>query len=519
MRPYVCHRGYCLASIANGCRTYVSRGSRNGPYLDGARSAQHHRSTITYPANSGNLRASTIQSMRFLTTARSDTASKSSVDGGTAFDVKGKITVSNPVVELQGDGVSRTIWEMVKSKMIQPYLNLSFNTYDLSVSKFQKNSNTTLNDIVNDLKSCNVALKCSTLDPRLSEAANNDDLGTCSHSSVALRNHLLGALFVEPIIIDNVPRLIRNWKKPIIVSHHVFGDQYRDKGLMVPGAGTVDLVFTPKEPNAPKSRRLVSEFEEGDRGLCLGMYASQKSITSFARCCFRYCILHRLPLYLSVKNAKMWTYDGAFKSTFDTIYEEFKAEFERLGLWYETRKFDRMVSQVLRSEGGFLWACKNYDGDVNADLVSAGFGSRWLTTYTYLSQDHHMCIVEPGHGPICGADKESPSGDIITANPLAIIFTWTRSLKLRAKLDGNSRLEQFCLDLEAASIETVESGIYTKDLLKFVENGKTPESGVDYLCTEDFLDVILKNLKVKLVTFQTPQRFDAATKPLSDLMY
>ncbi|GIX60798.1 NADP-dependent isocitrate dehydrogenase [Babesia caballi] len=436
------------------------------------------------------------------------------------FDVKGKITVANPVVELQGNGVSLDLWELVKTKMIKPYLDLTLVTHDISTFKSPDKYDNLLQDIIHDLRRCNVAVKCSAFDSRSGDCSHGSYRRACSPSSVSLRNKLLGALFVEPIIIENIPRLIPTWKKPIIVSHHVFGDQYRDKSLTVEGAGTVELVFTPKDPNVAPSRRFVAEFPAGDGGLCLGMYASQSSVTSFARCCFRYCILHRLPLYMSVKNPKMSTYDGVFQCAFNDIYEqEFRPEFERLGLWYETRKFDHMVSDVLRSEGGFLWACKNYDGDVNTDLVNAGFGPLGLVTYTYLSQDHQTSIVEPGHNTMQAAMPDDGSDSTLTGNPLSTIFTWTRSLRLRAKLDDNPRLQQFCSDLEAACIETVESGVYTRDLMAYMDHAYVPVAGVDYLCTEDFLDVVLKTLKVKLVTFQAPKRFAASSHRLSELSW
>ncbi|KAK1444700.1 isopropylmalate dehydrogenase [Babesia gibsoni] len=456
---------------------------------------------------------------RGLTSSRSmSTSANRSGDGEATFDLKGKIEIVNPVIELKGDGISRKLWEMVKNKMIKPFLDMKLIKHDLSYSNFQKLGDAILDPIIDDLQKYNVAIKCSTYDPMSSMIRVEGMEHSYSHSSVALCNRLHGARFVEPIIIENVRRLIPTWYKPIIVANHVFGDRYRDKALIVPGDGTVELVYKERGSNEPTLAKKVTEFNEGVGGICLGMYASQKSMISFARCCFRYCVSHGLPLYLSIKNAKMLTYDGAFKEAFDTAYEEFRGDFGRKGLWYETLKFDRMVSQVLKSEGGFLWACKNYEGDVNSDLISAGFGSKWLTTHSYLSEDHKMCMVEPGHGPIQMSEAEEML-EKITANPLAIIFTWTRALKFRARLDRNARLERFCLDLEAAAVETVESGIFTKDLVKATESHKAPQYGEDYLCTTEFLDVILKNLKVKLVSFQQPRRFDAASRSLSDMSY
>ncbi|ORM41894.1 Isocitrate dehydrogenase [NADP] cytoplasmic [Babesia sp. Xinjiang] len=434
------------------------------------------------------------------------------------FDVRGKIPVSVPVVELKSADCSSTLWELVKTKMIKPYLDLFIETYDLSVTPKDGDQESVIQEIISALKRRNVAVKCSALDPRAEESNDANYRHAYSPISVSLRSRLLGALFVEPIMITNIPRLIPTWKKPIIVSHHVFGDQYRDKGLTLHGGGRVELVFTPNDSKEPPKRCLVADFSEGDNGLCLGMYATESSITSFARCCFRYCILHRLPLYLSVNNPKMATYDGVFQSVFDDIYvKEFKTQFDHLNIWYEPRKFNNMVSEVLRSEGGFLWACKNYDGDVNADLVSAGFGLPGFTTYTYLSQDHQMCIVEGSNIPVRRLSPDDKGSGLIVGNPLSTIFTWTRGLKLRARLDGNARLQQFCYDLESACIDTVEAGVYTRDILPYVDNNHHKVSGVDYLSTEAFLDVVLKTLKVKLVSFQAPQTFSAASNRLSDL--
>ncbi|KAK2196684.1 bifunctional Isocitrate dehydrogenase NADP-dependent/Isopropylmalate dehydrogenase-like domain [Babesia duncani] len=345
------------------------------------------------------------------------------------FDLKGIINIEKPLVEMRGDAMAQVLSDMVKEQLLKPYLRMPLDTFDLSLENRIKTNNEVVFQAIDAIRTYNIGVKIPTL-ALTSNTCNVPEKKSWFSASVTLREHLDGALFREPILVDNMDRLIKTWTKPIIVCRHAFGDQYMHQSMEINKSGKVELKFTPEDGSEPMIK-CIHNFKNDNYGVCLGMFNTQKSVSSFARCCFRYCLQHKLPLYLSIKQTVLEAYDGMFKMVFDNIYKEFKEDFKAAGIWYDTLFVDEMVVQALRSEGGFVWACKNYDGDVNADLVSVGFGSRWLMTSTLLCPDYRSCVIEPAHGPIPNHYEKYKQGMKTSTIPLATIFSWTRALQKR----------------------------------------------------------------------------------------
>src|SRR6187401_3259088 len=399
-----------------------------------------------------------------------------------------KIKVENPIVELDGDEMTRIIWEFIKEQLILPYLDVELLYYDLSIQKRDETEDQITVDSANATKEHGVAVKCATITP---DEARVEEFGLKEmwrSPNGTIRNILGGVIFREPIVISNIPRLVPGWTKPIIIGRHAHGDQYRATNFKVPGAGTVTITYTPADGSAPIEHEVVQMPEDG--GVVMGMYNFNKSIEDFARASLNYGLQRNYPVYLSTKNTILKAYDGAFKDIFAEVYEaEFKADFEKAGLTYEHRLIDDMVAAALKWEGGYVWACKNYDGDVQSDTVAQGFGSLGLMTSVLMTPDGNTVEAEAAHGTVTRHYREHQKGKETSTNSIASIFAWTRGLAHRAKLDDNADLARFSGTLEKVCVDTVEAGHMTKDLALLV--------GADqkWLSTTGFLDKVDENLK------------------------
>lgn len=405
-----------------------------------------------------------------------------------------KIKVENPVVELDGDEMTRIIWKFIKEKLILPYLDIDIKYYDLGIHKRDETDDKITVEAANAIKEYGVGIKCATITP--DEARQEEfNLNRIYRSpNGTIRNILDGTVFREPIVCQNVPRLVSNWKYPIVVGRHAFGDQYRATDFLVPGAGKLTIKF--EGENGEVIEKEVFEFQ--DKGIALAMYNTDESIKGFARSCFNLGLQKGWPVYLSTKNTILKKYDGRFKDLFAEIFEEeFKEKFAAQNITYEHRLIDDMVASALKWEGKFIWACKNYDGDVQSDSVAQGFGSLGLMTSTLITPDGKVMEAEAAHGTVTRHYREHQAGRPTSTNPMASIFAWTRGLDFRGKLDNNQALRDFCKTLEEVCINTVESGKMTKDLAICI-HGNAAQPGQDYLNTEEFLEEIDKNLKAKL---------------------
>jgi isocitrate dehydrogenase len=404
-----------------------------------------------------------------------------------------KITVANPVVELDGDEMTRVIWKFIKDKLILPYLDIELLYYDLSITHRDETDDQVTVDAARAIAEHGVGVKCATITP---DEARVEEFGLKKmwpSPNGTIRNILGGVVFREPIICRNVPRLVPSWTKPIVIGRHAHGDQYRATDFVVPGPGSVTMTYTPDDGSEPMEFN-VARFDAG--GVALGMYNFDESIRDFARACFRYGLDRHYPVYLSTKNTILKSYDGRFKDLFEEVFEaEFKAEFEAAGLTYEHRLIDDMVAQALKWEGGYVWACKNYDGDVQSDTVAQGFGSLGLMTSVLMTPDGRTCEAEAAHGTVTRHFRQWQQGQKTSTNPIASIFAWTRGLHFRAKLDENSELERFATAVERVCVDTVESGQMTKDLALLID-GDTP-----WLTTDDFLDALDANLQKEMATW------------------
>ncbi len=401
-----------------------------------------------------------------------------------------KIKVANPVVDLDGDEMTRIIWQFIKDQLIFPYLDIDLRYYDLSVQNRDATDDQVTVDAANAIKEHGVGVKCATITPDEARVEEFDLKKMWKSPNGTIRNILGGVIFREPIIIGNVPRLVRTWEKPIIVGRHAHADQYKATDIVVPGPGTVTLNYTPDDGGEPRQLE-VARFDGG--GVAMGMYNYDESIRDFARACFRYALEVQLPLYLSTKNTILKAYDGRFMDVFAEIYDaEFKETFEAQGLTYEHRLIDDMVAQSLKSEGGFVWACKNYDGDVQSDSVAQGFGSLGLMASVLMTADGQTVEAEAAHGTVTRHYRRHQQGEPTSTNPIASIFAWTRGLAHRGKIDNTPEVTQFARKLEQVCIETVESGQMTKDLALLV-GGDTP-----WLNTQDFLAAIDENMQKKM---------------------
>ncbi|HEY4937251.1 MAG TPA: isocitrate dehydrogenase (NADP(+)) [Puia sp.] len=406
-----------------------------------------------------------------------------------------KIKVANPVVELDGDEMTRIIWKFIKEKLILPYLELDIKYFDLGIeSRDQTNDQITI-DAANAIKQVGVGIKCATITPDEARVEEFHLKQMWKSPNGTIRNILDGTVFREPIVIKNIPRLVINWTAPIIVGRHAFGDQYRATDTVIQGKGKLTMTFTPADGSQPQTFE-VYDFK-GD-GVALSMYNTDESIRGFARSCFNMALSKKWPLYLSTKNTILKKYDGRFKDIFEEIYQqEFKQKYKEANITYEHRLIDDMVASALKWHGNFVWACKNYDGDVQSDTVAQGFGSLGLMTSVLITPDGKTMEAEAAHGTVTRHYRDHQAGKPTSTNPIASIFAWTRGLAFRGRLDANQELICFCENLEQVCIETVESGKMTKDLAICVHGNKVT-AGKDYLNTQDFLDAIDQNLKKKI---------------------
>jgi len=406
-----------------------------------------------------------------------------------------KIKVANPVVELDGDEMTRIIWKFIKEKLILPYIDVDIKYYDLGMEHRDTTNDQVTVDAANAINECGVGIKCATITPDELRVKEFNLKQMWKSPNGTIRNILDGTVFREPIVIKNIPRLVPNWTAPIIVGRHAFGDQYRATDTVIKGKGKLTMSFTPEDGGAPQTFE-VYNFK-GD-GVALCMYNTDESITGFARSCFNMALSKKWPLYLSTKNTILKKYDGRFKDIFQEIYEkEFQSQFEAANIIYEHRLIDDMVASALKWNGNFVWACKNYDGDVQSDTIAQGFGSLGLMTSVLITPDGKTMEAEAAHGTVTRHFREHEKGNPTSTNPIASIFAWTRGLAFRGKLDNNQELIRFCDLLEKVCIETVESGKMTKDLAVCISGNKVSH-GTDYLYTEEFLEAINENLKSKL---------------------
>ncbi|WP_024802332.1 NADP-dependent isocitrate dehydrogenase [Nocardia sp. BMG51109] len=402
-----------------------------------------------------------------------------------------KIKVEGTVVELDGDEMTRIIWQFIKDKLVHPYLDINLEYYDLGIEYRDKTDDQVTVDAANAIKQHGVGVKCATITPDEARVKEFGLKKMWRSPNGTIRNILGGTIFRAPIIISNVPRLVPGWTKPIIIGRHAFGDQYRATDFKVHQAGTVTLTFTPEDGSEPIQQEVVKMPEDG--GVVMGMYNFKKSIEDFARASLNYGLQQNYPVYMSTKNTILKAYDGMFKDTFQEIYEtEFKNEFDAAGLTYEHRLIDDMVASALKWEGGYVWACKNYDGDVQSDTVAQGFGSLGLMTSVLLTPDGKTCEAEAAHGTVTRHYRQHQQGKPTSTNPIASIFAWTRGIAHRGKLDNTPEVVGFAQALEDVVIKTVEDGQMTKDLALLVGGDQ------GYLTTEEFLGVLDANLARQL---------------------
>ena len=401
-----------------------------------------------------------------------------------------KIKVEGTVVELDGDEMTRIIWAFIKEQLILPYLDVNLEYYDLGIEYRDSTNDQVTIDSANAIRKHGVGVKCATITPDEARVKEFNLKQMWKSPNGTIRNILGGVIFREPIIIKNVPRLIPHWTKPIVIGRHAFGDQYRATDFKVPGKGTLTVTFTPEDGSAPMEFEV---FKFPGSGVAMAMYNLDDSIRDFARASFNYGLARKYPVYLSTKNTILKAYDGRFKDIFAEVFEsEFKDQFQKEGLEYDHRLIDDMVATSLRWEGGYIWACKNYDGDVQSDTVAQGYGSLGLMTSVLMSPDGRTVEAEDAHGTVTRHYRDHQAGKATSTNPIASIFAWTRGLAHRAKLDSNPKLAEFADALERVCIETVESGKMTKDLALLI----SPDA--PWLNTQEFLDAINVNLKAKM---------------------
>src|SRR5450631_1288962 len=402
-----------------------------------------------------------------------------------------KIKVQNPVVEIDGDEMTRIIWQFIKEQLILPYLDIDLKYYDLSVQNRDANDDQVTVDAAHAIQRYGVGVKCATITPDEDRVAEFGLKKMWRSPNGTIRNILGGVVFREPIVISSIPRFLPGWTKPIIIGRHAHGDQYRATDFVVPGAGELRISFSPDDADGQPIDLEVAKFPGG--GVAMGMYNFDDSIADFARATMRYALDRRYPLYLSTKNTILKAYDGRFKDIFAEIFEsEFKAEYESAGVTYEHRLIDDMVAQVIKGNGGLVWATKNYDGDVQSDIIAQGFGSLGLMTSVLMTPDGRTVEAEAAHGTVTRHYRQHQQGKATSTNPVASIFAWTRGLQHRGKLDNTPDVSAFASALEEVCIETVESGKMTKDLALLVG----PDT--EWLTTEGFLGALDENLRTKI---------------------
>ena len=401
-----------------------------------------------------------------------------------------KIKVKNPIVELDGDEMTRVIWEFIKNKLILPYLDLGIEYYDLGMKSRDDTSDQITIDCANAIKKNGVGIKCATITPDEARVKEFNLKKMWRSPNGTIRNIIGGTVFREPIICKNVPRLVPSWTDPVIIGRHAFGDQYRATDFKVPGKGKLEIKWTSEDGKDTKNYEV---FNFPGSGVALSMYNLDKSIEDFARSCFNYGLIKKWPVYLSTKNTILKTYDGRFKDIFQSVFEkEFKSSFEKNNLTYEHRLIDDMVACAMKWSGKYIWACKNYDGDVQSDTVAQGYGSLGLMTSVLLAPDGRTMEAEAAHGTVTRHYRMHQQGKETSTNPIASIFAWTRGLAHRGKLDANDELIKFANTLEKVCIDCVETGSMTKDLAILIDSNQK------YLTTNQFLDAIDGSLKKKL---------------------
>ncbi|XP_052675215.1 isocitrate dehydrogenase [NADP] cytoplasmic-like [Crassostrea angulata] len=406
----------------------------------------------------------------------------------------GKIK-GGPVVEMQGDEMTRVIWDLIKQKLILPFVDLELHSYDLGIENRDATDDQVTIDAANAIKKYNVGIKCATITPDEKRVEEFNLKKMWKSPNGTIRNILGGTVFREAIICQNIPRLVPGWTKSIVIGRHAYGDQYRATDFVVPGPGKLELKFTPTDGSQAQNFNVFDFTESG--GVALAMYNTDKSITEFAHSSFQFALQKEWPLYLSTKNTILKKYDGRFKDIFQEIYEkQYQKAFEEKKIWYEHRLIDDMVAYAMKSEGGFVWACKNYDGDVQSDSVAQGFGSLGMMTSVLVCPDGKTIEAEAAHGTVTRHFRQHQKGNETSTNSIASIFAWTRGLAHRAKLDNNDALKKFSDNLERACIETIESGIMTKDLAICIK-GMNSVQRSDYLNTFEFLDKVAELLTQK----------------------
>jgi isocitrate dehydrogenase len=401
-----------------------------------------------------------------------------------------KIEVTRPIVEIDGDEMARIIWHLIRDKLIFPHLDLETIYFDLSIQNRDATEDRITVEAAEAIKEHNVGVKCATITPDEARVKEFGLKQMWRSPNGTIRNILGGTVFREPIICRNVPRLVPGWTEPIVIGRHAFGDQYRATDIKVPGPGTLTLNFTPDDGSAPRQYEI---FHFSDGGVALGMYNLDGSIRNFARATFNYGLMRGYPVYLSTKNTILKVYDGRFKDLFQEVFEaEFKEQFAAKGLTYEHRLIDDMVAAALKWSGGFVWACKNYDGDVQSDTVAQGFGSLGLMTSVLLTPDGRTVEAEAAHGTVTRHYRQYQQGKATSTNSIASIFAWTRGLTYRARIDDTPEVEEFARTLERVCVETVVSGKMTKDLALLIGPDQP------WLTTEQFLDAVAANLEAAL---------------------
>jgi len=404
-----------------------------------------------------------------------------------------RIVVSNPVVEMDGDEMTRVIWKMIREQLILPYMDIPLLYFDLGIDNRDRTDDRVTVEAAEAVKKYGVGIKCATITPDEARVAEFGLKKMWKSPNGTIRNILGGTVFREPILIRNIPRLVPGWTQPVCIGRHAFGDQYRATDFIVKGKGKLTITFTP-EHGDPQVHEV---FDFNDDGIALAMYNTDESIAGFAHACFNMSLSKKWPLYLSTKNTILKAYDGRFKDIFASIYEShYRTEFEKAGIHYEHRLIDDMVAAAMKWSGGYVWACKNYDGDVQSDTIAQGYGSLGLMTSTLMTPDGNTIEAEAAHGTVTRHYREYLQGKSTSTNPIASIYAWTRGLAFRGRLDGNTKLIDFSGELERTCIETVEEGKMTKDLALLVYGSQLSEE--KYQSTEEFFKSLENNLRKKL---------------------
>jgi len=397
-----------------------------------------------------------------------------------------KIKVANPIVEIDGDEMTRIIWGWIKEKFIHPYLDIDLKYYDLSIENRDATDDKVTIDAANAIKQYRIGVKCATITPDEARVKEFNLKKMWKSPNGTIRNILDGTVFREPIICKNIPRYVPGWKSPIIIGRHAFGDQYKATDFKVSKPGKLTMTFQPTDGSAPTTYEI---FDFKSSGIAMGMYNVDDSIRGFAQACFNYALARKCPLYMSTKNTILKAYDGRFIEIFNDVYGEFKASFDKAGLTYEHRLIDDMVAYAIKSNGGMVWACKNYDGDVQSDVVAQGFGSLGLMTSVLLTPDGQIVEAEAAHGTVTRHFRQYQKGEKTSTNPIASIFAWTQGLKYRGQFDNTPQVVEFADALERTCVKTVENGHMTKDLAVLVGKDQA------YLTTEAFMDKVNETLK------------------------